>query len=271
MAKNRKESSTDNAQKWYEKPLFTTLANVLPATLVAIVAIFVQIYLANDQMTQSNAAERKDEVKDSINEIKENLKEIDRINLAKIQVELNTQKQRDDIIQGNTLSEINKNQLDISRAQLKIINDKNKIEILNNLSLFGVKLHEYGEVVNSKSFFMDYSQSNSDNEIKSLNYVLSYLKNQSLNPILLENPKLLKDFYMEIYKTKAAIHMAYIKKDSIGTYKIYDDYVFAKSMDHQEVRAFYLKQKEFFNDKQYKYLKISTGQKVIDYNLETQW
>ncbi|MFD2935220.1 hypothetical protein [Spirosoma flavum] len=267
------------AQHWINKAsvqaaIANALVGIIPATFVAIAAILVQINYANKQIALSDSVSIKQEIKDSLTWVRvkkqyssDSLLAIKDLELNRLQIELATRKREDDIAQGNTLAEINRNQLKVFEAQLKIVNDNNRIQVLKNLNLFGSNLKKYGEIINSIDFVRRFD----NDDIKSIHYVLSFLQNQSTNPILFENPDMLRKFHLEIYQINSYIGLANHIKDTLQYDNLYHDYETEKRVENNEIRVFYLKQKQFYESKLYKYLKIKSGQKVINDKIETQW
>ncbi|UHG93419.1 hypothetical protein [Spirosoma oryzicola] len=266
-------------QHWKEKAtvqsaIANALVGIIPATIVAIAAILVQVHYADKQIKINEVAARSQDIKDSLNTVRaaeqyknDSLLALQQLKLNQLQFELAAMKRKDDMEQGRILAEINGSQVDVLKAQLKFADNNNRVEVLKNLNQFGRNLKKYGDVVNSQKFYNSYTM----NDTQPIRYILTYLQEQSNNPILFEDPDLLRGFYLNIYRFNSTLAFTLSAKDSLQNDNIFDDYEHKARIEYHQIREFYVRQKEFYESMLYRYLKIRSGQKIIGYELETQW
>lgn len=194
------------AQKWYEKAsvqssIANALIGVIPATIVGIVTIYVQINLANKQVELSSQASKEQEKKDSIAAIRaskryssDSLLATKDLELNKFQFELAQIKRKDDIALNARLEKINSTQLKISESQYSIQKKKTEAQAVNDLMRFGLAINKLGDLLPDKELTIE-DFKGSDSWVKR---VINVLESQLENPILQEDRDLFDEWVTEI-------------------------------------------------------------------------
>jgi hypothetical protein len=147
------------AQKWHEKAsvqssMVNALIGVIPATLVGIATIYVQISLANQQVALSNQASTEQEKRDNIAAKRaakrynsDSLLATKDLELNKLQFELAQLKRKDDIALSARLESINSNQLKISESQYSIQKKGTESQAVNDLLKFNSAINKLGDLL----------------------------------------------------------------------------------------------------------------------------
>lgn len=236
--------------KFYEHPLFLAIINIIPATVVGIMGINVQQNIANEQSLQNKISAQQ---QDSINKINQ----AEQRRFSKLQFDLAYRKSIADSIQGEVTASIGKNQLQISRQQLAIINNAKKAQILKSLRDFDRYLVRYDSLVNDIPFYR-YLE---NNKLEATQKVLLLVESQLTNPIIQEDPAFYKAYFLEINKLKGVIST---QDGSYDKSKLIRDPIIIRSVKIDDFINFYKFQRVYYQKLLFKYLNINSGYKILN-------
>ena len=250
-------SSIFMAQKWYNKAsvqssIVNALIGVIPATIVGVATIVVQINLANKQINLSIQASKDQERKDDIAAVRaakryssDSLLATKGLELNKFQFELERDKRKDDIALNERLERINNTQLKISENQYSIQKKRAESQAVNDLLKFGLAVNKLGDLLPDKELTIeDFKGSNSWAK-----KVTNLLESQLENPTLQEDRDLFDKWVTEIgglnsmywvYNTNP--NFKYVSVDSLKKYVV---------QHPEELQVFKIFEKqitELFND-----------------------
>lgn len=194
------------AQKWHQKAsvqssIVNALIGVIPATMVGIVTIWVQIDLATKQADLGKQASKEQETKDSLAAIRatkryhsDSLLDSKDLELNRLQFELAQLKREDDIALNGRLERINKNQLMISESQYALQKKRVESQEINDLLRFNSAVTELDNLIS------DYGSSVEDFRGRDswVRKVIKTLESQLDNPILQVDKALFEEWTSEL-------------------------------------------------------------------------
>ncbi|GAB3803107.1 hypothetical protein GCM10028819_32480 [Spirosoma humi] len=177
------------AQKWYEK---ASVQATIPASVIAIGAIVVQIWLAKWQINLSIETAKKQAEKDSVNSVESSIKyhndsslAANQLALNKLQLKIASQKRTDDIELNSRQERISRNELIISERQFSIQKRQITLKKYNDLIELGKSINRL-IILGYSNHFADHRK-NFDGTNTWVQDVINVMEKELTNPVLIEN------------------------------------------------------------------------------------
>jgi hypothetical protein len=253
--------------KFYQKAtvqatIINGLIGVIPAICIAFATTYIQIGLADKQYAQTERAAKQD----SIQGIQDSILSARELRLNELQFKLAELKRKDEVDLGERMQAINTNQLAISKSELLILEQQHKIRAIENLAKFGLAVEKLSRIMDDSL-----GKIHSKGKLQMLRSLFVILSSEVKNPILLEDPKHLKEWYLAIEDVKGSLILAELFYDDEARDRYHENgAIYKMHLPEKPIGIFYLYKFyssliTFYDKELNKYLHVKSGfSRVID-------